>query len=132
MGCLASPSMGLQWRSTRVKLNLQRSETQSVLELHGCMDEGQRADLQRKAEHVKAEIEAVETRIAPIATTVKRLKKAMSHGKPKSIDTAGKGAFLAVMMTDEQRMVEMNNLLLGEGQLSSWRRLFHKNRTPTL
>ncbi|KAI9238889.1 MAG: hypothetical protein BYD32DRAFT_435375 [Podila humilis] len=69
------------------KLNLQRSETQIVLELHGCMDEGQRADLQREAERVKAEIEAVETRIAPIATTVKRLKKAMSH--------------------------EMNNLLLG-------------------
>src|SRR6202012_746846 len=57
------------------KLNLQRSETQIILELHGCMDEGQRADLQREAEHVKAKIEAVETTIAPIATTVKHLKK---------------------------------------------------------
>ena len=72
------------------KLNLQRSETQIVLELHGCRDEGQRADLLREAEHVKAEIEALETGIAPNAATVKHLKKAMSHGKPKSIETVKK------------------------------------------
>jgi len=68
------------------KLNLQRSETLIILELHGCMDKGQRADLLRQAEHIKAELEALEIQMAPIATTTKCVKKAMSHGKPKSIE----------------------------------------------